>query len=349
MDPISLSLKVPAIDKLIDYGANGVRAIAGPLLAPWKASREGKARLTAAKVDAQIREIQVTSDASALNVIAEAQIKAREYLLPADADIHAKLDITPQDIAQSFEFQGRKRLANARAVLEAAADELGDKEVDDHEPDPDWTARLFDIVQDVSSEDLQKIYAKILAGEVESAGRTSLRTLDVLRNMTKRDAEMFRDVCCFVLGEGWIFFDTSFTKDIDALQYSNVLDLQEFGLVTLQTNLGTYLYLESKRYGFLPYLNRDIRLWIEGDEKAPDVLGVPSVVLTTAGRELFQVVEGTPKWEYLQAFAKFLESKNCRLKYLGGGVQLPDGRTQYKEIDFIQISSSADPPEEFPA
>ena len=42
MDPVNLSLKVPAIEKLIDYGASGVGAIAGPLLAPWKASREGK-------------------------------------------------------------------------------------------------------------------------------------------------------------------------------------------------------------------------------------------------------------------------------------------------------------------
>ena len=32
-------LKVPAIEKLIDYGASGVGAISGPLLAPWKASR----------------------------------------------------------------------------------------------------------------------------------------------------------------------------------------------------------------------------------------------------------------------------------------------------------------------
>ena len=29
-------------------------------------------------------------------------------------------------------------------VREAAATELGDKEVPDHEPDPDWTARFFD-------------------------------------------------------------------------------------------------------------------------------------------------------------------------------------------------------------
>ena len=338
MDPVSYSLKVPAIEKLIDYGASGVGAIAGPLLAPVKARQEAKARLIAAEADAQIREIEARGDASALKIIAEAQAEAQAYLLPADADIRAKLDITPQDIAQSFEFQGKKRLANARNVLEAAADELGDGEVDDHEPDPDWTARFFDCVQDVSSEDMQKIWAKILAGEVESPGRTSLRTLETLENMTKREAETFRDVCGFVLGEDWIFFDTSYTKDFDGLKYSNMLDLQDYGLVTLQSDLGTNIHLDANKSGFLPYQNQGACLWIRGDEKTPEILGVPAAALTTAGRDLFQIIECTPTWEYLQAFAKFLESKNCRVHYLAGGLQLPDGRMQYKEVDAILIS-----------
>ena len=236
MDPVSLSLKVPAIEKLIDYGASGVGAIAGPLLAPWKAAREGKARLIAAEADAQVRQIQAHTDASALNIIAAAQSEARAYLLPSDADTRATLDITREDIAQSIEFQSRKRLANARAVLEAAAGDLGDKEVNDHDPNPDWTARFFDCVQDVSSEDLRKIWAKILAGEVEGPGRTSLRTLDTLRNMTKRDAEMFSDICPFIIGDGFVFYDDS-VKALSALDLSNLLHLQDCDLANLERGL----------------------------------------------------------------------------------------------------------------
>ena len=211
-----INLKVPAIEKLIDYGASGVGAIAGPLLAPWKASREGKARLESARTDAEVRRIDAESEATALSIIAKARSEAQEYLLPSDAEIYATVAITKDDIAQSFEFQGRKRLANARVVLEGAADELEDKEVDDHDPDPDWTARFFDYVQDVSSEDMQKIWAKILAGEVESPGRTSLRTLDTLRNMTKIDADLFNGICNFVIRQDCVFFDESYLKDFDA-------------------------------------------------------------------------------------------------------------------------------------
>ena len=345
MDPVSAISKVLGIDKLIDYGASGVGAIAGPFLAPWKASREGKARLTAAKVDSQIREIEAHADASALNIIAEAQAKAREFLLPADADIHAKLDITPQDIAQSFEFQGRKRLANARAVLEAAADELGDREVDDHEPDPDWTARFFDHVQDVSSEDMQKIWARILAGEVESPGRTSLRTLDTLKNMRQLDAEIFKGICNLVIQQDCVFFDESYLKNFDALSYSKLIHLQDCGLVIIQSFLTRQINLGENKERALAYQNS--ALLIAGDQEAPEVLGIPVALLTTAGRELFQIVECTPHWKYLQTFSKFLESKHCRLDYLDSIVPLPDGKIWYSnrihiepEPDQAEVSAS---------
>ena len=323
MDPVSAISKVLGIDKLIDYGASGVGAIAGPFLAPWKASREGKARLTAAKADAQIREIEARSDASALKIIAEAQAEAQAFLLPADADIDAKLDITPRHIAQSFEFQGRKRLANARIVLEAAADELGDREVDDHEPDPDWTARFFDHVQDVSSEDMQRIWAKILAGEIESPGRTSLRTLDTLKNMRKLDAELFKGISNLVIQRDCVFFDESYFKNFDALNYSKLIHLQDCGLVVIQSFLTRQITLGENKERALTYQNS--ALLIAGDQEAPEVVGIPVALLTTAGRELFQIVECTPHWEYLRTFSKFLQSKHCRLEYLDNIVPLPEG------------------------
>ena len=35
-----INVKVPAIEKLVDYGASGLGAIAGPLLAPVKARQD---------------------------------------------------------------------------------------------------------------------------------------------------------------------------------------------------------------------------------------------------------------------------------------------------------------------
>ena len=131
-------------------------------------------------------------------------------------------------------------------VMDYAADELGDKEVPDHEPDPDWTARFFDYAQDVSSEDMQKIWAKILAGEVENPGRTSLRTLDTLRNMTKRDAEMFRDMCDFVINQDFCGSMGESAKGFESLNYSKLLHLQDCGLVNVGPNFGENVYMGER-------------------------------------------------------------------------------------------------------
>ena len=55
---VNLKVSVPAVEKLVDYGASGVGAIAGSWIANWRASQEGKGRLTAAPADAEVRQIE---------------------------------------------------------------------------------------------------------------------------------------------------------------------------------------------------------------------------------------------------------------------------------------------------
>ena len=315
--------KVLGINKLLDYTASGIGAIAGPMLANWRASREGTARLTAARFDAEARLIETQSEGQSLVIIAEAQAKARQTIDTTIESGCGVVEITRGDITQSIEFQGRKRLANARAVLEGAADELGDKEVNDHEPDPDWTARFFDCVQDVSSEDMQKIWTKILAGEVESPGRTSLRTLDTLRNMTKRDAEMFKDICPLVIGNGFLFYDDS-VKDTSVLALNNLLHLQDSDLVNFEIGLGNTFQWGNENYILLDHLGGALMVTNNGTPSAP--LRIPIVRLTSSGRELSGLTPQTVNMDYLNAFSKFLKSRDCRLEYLDSVVPLNDGR-----------------------
>ena len=334
-----LNLKVSAIDKLLDYAASGVGAIAGPMLAPWRASKEAKARLASAQIDAEVRRIEAESDAGTSAIIAKALAEARQYVLSPDADVRGTVQLTREDIVQRIDYQEGKRLTNIKSAIEDAAEELGDKEVTDHEPDPDWTARYIDSVQDVSSEGLRKIWAKILAGEVESPGRTSLRTLETLRNMTKRDAVMFRNICDFVIRNDFVFYHDSM-KGIGALNYSNLLHLQDCGLINVGPNLLKQFAWGPTEEILLTYHNGALMVTKNADSKKE--LKIPDILLTTAGKELSRFVQSTLDMEYLQAFSRFLKSENCQLFYLEGVVTLPDGRLVYTnripiEPEFEQV------------
>ena len=170
------------------------------------------------------------------------------------------LEIGTDGITQRIEFQEKKRQANIVSVVREAAAELGDKEAPDHELDPDWTARFFDSVQDVSSEDMRKLWAKILSGEVENPGRTSLRTLDILKNMTRVDAQKFRKFCDFVIDD-FVYYPENYEIHHSELWYDNVIYLQDIGLLHTASDLvktfvfwsGKFSYIALPRLGSQDY------------------------------------------------------------------------------------------------
>ena len=315
--------KILAVEKLLDYLASGIGATAGPLLLPLRAYMEGQADRISAK-----------AYADTLPIIAQAQADARQYLVAPDADVHGSAEITHENITQLLEFQGRKRLANIRSVVESAAEELADKEVPDHEPDHDWTARFFDCVQDVSSEHMQKLWAKVLSGEVESPGRTSLRTLDTLRNMTKRDAELFDELAGYVIEGEFVFSDSRFVQCLGAMNHQCLLHLQDCGLVIIAPFLSWTGTLGDAERSLLLYQGG--ALLIEKEKDASEKLEIPIVSLTAAGKELFRIVQGSVQMAYLQDFATFLQSRGCQLYFVDEVVNLPEGRFYYTSYELVE-------------
>ena len=75
----------------------------------------------------------------------------------------------------------------------------GEKEIADESPDDDWINRFFSSAQEVSSDDMQTLWGRILAGEVKQPGSYSLRTLDFLRNLTASEAKAFEELGRYAL------------------------------------------------------------------------------------------------------------------------------------------------------
>ena len=113
---VDVNLKVVALEKLLDYAASGIGAVAGPMLATWRARQEAKAKL-----------IGVQTEADSLRLIAEAQADARRSLVEPDQARSGMLEIGADGIAQRIEFQEKKRQANIVSVVQDAAAELGGK------------------------------------------------------------------------------------------------------------------------------------------------------------------------------------------------------------------------------
>lgn len=106
-----------------------------------------------------------------------------------------------QDIQDRADERVRKREAKRQSNIEAitaqAVQELPG-EVSEKPVDEDWISQFFNYCQDVSNDQMQSIWARLLAGEVAMPGSFSLRTTSLVRGMSKNDANMFTRFCALV-------------------------------------------------------------------------------------------------------------------------------------------------------
>ena len=298
---------VPAVEKLLDYVASGIGATAGPLFVTWRASQEGKARVIAARADAEVQQIQAAQEGGTPQLIKKAQAEAREYVATSDG-LEPDSDVV---VRKAMEFQAKKRLTNVGAMMDHAAEELKDKEAPDHDPDPDWTARFFDAAQDVSSEELQEIWGKILAGEVKSPGQTSLRTLSILRDMTQKEAQDFFNLMRFRIAS-FVFEKGALIVLGDRLG-SLAANFREIGLLC-GTEICQKLILKEDGEWIVECCGH--ALIIEGPpgRQIRMQMGQNAYVITSAGLELAKLCQHELDLENLSHFATFLTKQDCKLK-----------------------------------
>lgn len=108
----------------------------------------------------------------------------------------------------------------------------------DEDVDLDVMKRLKDLSKDFSSDDMQEIVAWILAWEYNQPWTFSLRTIEVVRNLTKKDIELFQKFWWYIF-DGKNFFADWFilkSKDLPILRniwiwYDEYLYLQDIWLV----------------------------------------------------------------------------------------------------------------------
>ena len=325
---VDLNLKVPAIEMLLKYTASGIGAVAGSMLGPWRARQA-----------ATVRRIEAAAEGDSLKLIADAQAEARQSLVEPNNAGSGILEIAPDGgITQRIEFQEKKRQANIASVIRNAAAELDDKEVSEHEPDPDWTARFFDCVQDVSSEDMQKLWSQVLSGEVEGPGRTSLRTLDILRNTTTKDAQKFQELCSYVIHD-FIFNSDDTNSNYPALSYDNLLVLQDAGLVNAAPMLTKTVSFNVYPYNSFVF-HQDLLLRISASGQLE--LDVPNFLLTSAGKELHRFAKYEARMDYLASFSRFLRGKGCELSFAHILEKRPDGSILHTN-PFVPIEPEGQP------
>lgn len=182
-----------------------------------------------------------------------------------------------------IEKEARRIKTKKQIVEKASSIKSEDEFVSEEKPGDDWVTRFFNTVEDITEDTMQNLWAQILAGEVKRPRTFSLRTLDVLRNMTKEDAELFSRTVSSYCYDGYILTETQY-----GISLEDRIALSEMGLLSPDELTRTIKLTQEKQFN---RLNERYALLLTRDNSNLIEVKFDCRSLTKAGRELLQLVD----------------------------------------------------------
>lgn len=170
----------------------------------------------------------------------------------------------------------------------------------------DWIAFFFEKCRNVSDNEMQDIWAKVLTEETNSNGSFSRRTISLISNLEKQDAELFIALSRFSVKINSHYYPLVYDLN-NEIYFSNRIHfgilnhLDTIGLITLDLNNGYDLVVEDDEYENITYFGEKIQFdGMKMRHENKFVLG--SVILTDTGFELAQICNPEP----IEGFVTYL-------------------------------------------
>ena len=126
-----------------------------------------------------------------------AKAEAEAERIRAEAQIQIT-DLQRRAMYRFLQEEARKQ-ANIEGITQRALPLLEDHASPENVAN-DWITNFFDKSRIVSDEEMQQLWSRVLAGEANSPGAFSRKTVNLLADLDKGDAELFTKLCGF----GWM-------------------------------------------------------------------------------------------------------------------------------------------------
>jgi hypothetical protein len=183
------------------------------------------------------------------------------------------------------DFQAQR---NRERVAEFAADELrqdcgmADAKAD---IDDDWLNVFAEQASRVSKEEMQRLWGRVLAGEIRQPGSFRLRTLQALSVLDAKEAQLIHDHMDLVLDGNALYAgaDNEFTS------FATLLELQDIGVLQ---GVGGHLnraFAVSPEGIVMIHLSGNYGICIRSEK--PQAINLSCKALTPFGRDLYTLAK----------------------------------------------------------
>lgn len=307
---------------------------------PWLIKREGSARAAAeyqnkmalGQAEADLEEVKagrVRYDPIAGKLVplvrplpAQPQLNALPSPSSSTAQVTEGVSRSIQRLGSALDFathtlhqstvKEMERTINLEKILqkaEAEAEGVPDSAVSDSGPDMDWMARWRESAQDVTAEQVQLMWARVLAEEVKRPGSFSLRTLDFIRLVSAQEVALIERISPLVIGNTFVFRDDALLMKYGFVLH-DLLTLESIGVISGVGRLLQWkLRVRKPEEGAGGLRCYDLGIMWKSARKE---VQVPCYVVTQLGRELLGVGQYKGKPDYLRAVADHIGKHGVR-------------------------------------
>ena len=280
-------------------------------------------------LDKLVETIANATGLTALGTImnAHGEAKAQSYLAKKKAQTDAEVEILrlqgEEKIAQYVLARNKQKAENVEEIVSKAKQQFApDEQVSEEPVEKDWMNRFLNIAEEISDEDMQEIWGRVLAGEIKKPKSYSLRTLEVLRNLSKEEAALITKVSNYQVA-----LDLLSTEDFSV----NIMDLttlDDIGIICGEEMIRTYTASNGK-ISF--ELNKQTLINIYAPIGVK--IGFKGFKITKAGREVMGLIQEHNYSSFYTDLSKYLKSKGATKVTINEIVNWNGNQYQYKQIE----------------
>jgi hypothetical protein len=218
-----------------------------------------------------------------------------------------------------------RKQSNREAVVEEAVRELKvdnnspvQESMSPEPPNEDWLNVFERFAEDASTDRMQGLWGRVLAGEIRKPGTFSLRTLRFLSEFSQSDAVIFAEVCECAIGQSILktLAVPEGTKDI-----RHLLQLEAAGLITGAGGLGLTNTITFNVTGHAFLGEGNLALILKGEPNSSIQLGV--IALTPLGIEVMSLIPNRDRLSVMRKFAQAMRSPQTTAAFIGHEVSPP--------------------------
>lgn len=213
-------------------------------------------------------------------------------------------------MTQAAADAARTEINTSRAIIFAEEVLAGDpQQPPDRSIEDDWLFTWRDYAGRVSNDDLQRLWGRVLAGEIKSPGTYSLRTLEFLRGLSKVEAEQIANLARFAI-EGRIARSQKKHLEEQGIPFSRLLEMQELGVLSGVEAVGLLTQYKTLATGsFVRVLRSNGKALVVKHEDPSKTLELEVYMLTGIGAQILGLGSFEPDLQYLRLLGKHIATK----------------------------------------